>query len=379
MMIPALPAALWLLAAAFLILLLLVVFGYHLYQRSRLIALSSEAGAIGELAARKERLTEDIAEMQKWLAANKNEVLKLEAERRSQEVARADLAQLEKNLENRRKEADQALKYASELDMLVVKKRNLLSRLEAEVKTLEDRKSELEPLEKSLLSLRSDLEKGKIQLALLGEQELKTATLRQQAYALEREIDELQKNLAPLRQEKNRLRLFIEQARHASSVKNERILEQNEQIRNLEINNSELEKRAGEIQARLETLESESKAANERIERLITRRQQAQDELQAERSRLKAEVASLKAEEQVAQQSLNEILKDKARYTEEVAQLEARKAALELLNPERPKKSLTRVNRKHTALVRPAGIQKVASPKNRTEIVYCQPLGYGRS
>lgn len=328
MMVPVLPATLWLLAASFLILLLLVIFGYHLYQRSRLAALAEESGGIGKLAAQKERLEADAAEMRAWLASQKTELQGVDAERREQEILRADLARIERAIENRKKEGEAGLRQLADLDAMIVKKRNLLGRLDAEVKALADSKNELEPLEKSLQSLRGELEQGRLKLAMLAEQELKTASLQQTEYMLDREIAELQKNLEPLRNEKNRLRLFIEQARHASSVKNERILEQNEEIRILELRKEELRKEASGLEARTEKLREAEAEARQSLESAREAARKERDEMAAASRELEEKLADLRREEQREQSALEMLIQRREEQASDVSRLAARSEIL---------------------------------------------------
>lgn len=330
MMAPILPATLWLLAAAFLILLILVVFGYHLYQRSRLKAFASEAASLGQLAARKERLEADATELRKWLSAQKQELQKLEGERHRQELLRADIAQQEAEMAKRGKANDQSLKYAADLDILIVKKRNLLSRLEAEVRDMESRKAELEPVQASVQTLRAEIEQGKIRAALLAEQELRTANLQQVSYALGREIDELQRTLDPLRHEKNRLHLFIEQARHASSVKNERILEQNEQIRTLELTRNELQRDTAALSDQLEGLRQKAEAARAELETLETARAAAEAETGDRIDALKQTEEELAKKLAQEQQQVDYLSLRREEQTAEINRLSSRLALLEL-------------------------------------------------
>lgn len=62
-----------------------------------------------------------------------------------------------------------------------------------------------------------------------------------QARDLAKEIEDLTHTLEPLRQEKNRLKQYLDQARHSTAVRNEQILDQKLQITDLKNKKSELE------------------------------------------------------------------------------------------------------------------------------------------
>lgn len=330
MMVPVLPGILWLLAAGFLVLLLLVVFGYHFYQRSRFQALATEAGDMNRLYARKEQLEAEANEIRASLATQKEELLQLEADRHKQELLRADLAHLELILERMKKDRESSLKASTDLDLQVVKKRNLLSRLEAEIKSLEEYRAELGPLDRSVQELRLELEQGKIKTALLAEQELKTATLQQEAYSLERKIEEIGLQLTPLQAEKERLHQYIQQARHAATVKNERILEQNQEIRNLENGISELRREIAELEPRKAQLSSECENAAKEFTEQRSQYEAGIAALAEQERELKARINALREDAASARNRLEMLEESRESQCAELERLAARKAALEL-------------------------------------------------
>lgn len=330
MMVPVLPGILWILAAGFLVLLLLVVFGYHVYQRSRFQALAAEAGDMNRLYAHKERLEAEANETRALLASQKAELLQLEADRHKQELLRADLAHLELILERMKKDRESSLKASTDLDLQLVKKRNLLSRLEAEVKSLEDYRAELGPLDRSVQELRLELEQGKIKAALLAEQELKTATLQQEAYSLERKIEEISMQLTPLQGEKERLHQYIQQARHAATVKNERILEQNKEIRNLENGIAELRRETAELEPLTANLRDEYEATTKEFTEQKSQHEAAIAALGAQERELKACISNLREEAATVRNQLERLAESKESLGGELERLAARKAALEL-------------------------------------------------
>lgn len=316
--LPFLPAALWVIAAGCLILLIIVVFGYHIYQRGRLRALAGDAASIASLVARKETLEADVAEMRQWLSSHKSERLKLEAERRQQELARAEMARLEKRIAERKEEGQAIMTRMAELDIACARRRQFQTKLEAEIRSLEAQREELAPMERYVQELRVEVDQGKMRLAQLAQEEIRAQALQTQAQMLKREIAELRDSLAPLREEREKLRQFVEQARHASAVKNEQLLDQRRKMRSYEQQNAELAKKNGELAADVEDIlkrhEEAVSALAEMKNNLAARQREGED--------LRNAV--------FAEQTRLEILMQRREEKEtEVAALASRKAAME--------------------------------------------------
>lgn len=308
--LPFLPAALWLIASGCMILLMLVIFGYHVYQRGRLRALARDSASMAELAAHKDSLAAEVAEMRQWLAAHRGERLKLEAERHQQELARADMARLEETIAEKKREGQAIMTRMADLDLAFARRRQFHARLEGEIRALEAQREELEPMEKYVQELRLELDQGKMRLAQLAQEEVRAQSLQVQAQLLKREIAELRQALAPLREEREKLRHFVDQARHASAVKNEQLLEQKREMRAYEQQNAELaqknaeltvaaadaQKRRGELAATLAELD-EAVAARQRkgedLRQAVFAEQTQLDILMQRREEKETEVAAL--------------------------------------------------------------------------------------
>lgn len=325
MMIPVLPGVLWLGAAALLLLLLLVIFGYHLYQRSRLTAIVGDHATAGELAAKKEQLEADVIALRATLLAQKDELQKLEAERHSQELMRVDLAQLERKLEERKRESASSLKHAAELDLLVARKRNLLSRLEAEIKTLEERRKSLESVRQEMNNLEAGLEQGKIRLGIMAEQEIRCAAMKRQADNLADEQEALRVELGPLREEKQKLHQFIMQARQAAAVKNEQILEQNAHMRQLELAVADLETQLRESREEKTKLAGEIGEVAEELQKLEKKRSDLQEAIEQGRE----EAGQLASEAALQKNRVLDLREQSEALSAGIMRLEARRANLE--------------------------------------------------
>ncbi len=280
--LPFLPAALWLIAAGCLIVLILVLFGYHVYQRGRLRALAGDSASVSALAAKKEMLEAEVAEMRQWLTTQQEERLKLEAERRKQELARVDMAQLEKRLAEKRQEGQAIMTRMADLDMALARRKQFQTRLEAEIRSLEAQREELEPMEKYLRELRLELDQGKIRMAQLAQEELRAQSLQAQAQLLKREVEELKAGLEPLRLERERLLQYVDQARYASAVKNEQLLDQKRELALGEKQIEALARKNDELAKAVETAEArhaEAAAALDSINKAVAARQREGEDL----------------------------------------------------------------------------------------------------
>lgn len=323
---PYLPAGLWVAASSCLVLLLLIVFGYHLYQRSRMKALAADSLTVGQLAARRDALAAEAAQLRQWLQEQKPEALKMEAERHQQELCRVDLAMLQKEIDEKRQQRDRLTRQIAELDMQVVRRRQIHTRLEAEIRMLEEQREELAPMEKYAGELRMELEKGKLRLGQMAQEEVRTQALQTRAQVLRQEIGELTAELEPLRQEQIRLRQFIDQARHAVAVKNEQLLEQKRQLKQIGQGNADMARRTNHLEAAARTaqerydglgkalagLEDDLSAKAREFEDLRTQsqREQAQLEMLIQRREEKAcEVYALEARWHSLQEEVQKLVK----------------------------------------------------------------------
>lgn len=332
---PYIPFSLWLLAAACLILLLLIIFGYHLYQRSRMVAMLGDSASLGALAAKKDALEADVSTLRQWMMDQKSERLKLEAERHDQELLRSELAHLKRTMADRKKEEETLTAANAEADVMLGRRKTALSRLDAEIASLEQQRQELGPLEKYVQELRLEIDNGKIRLAHMAEQELKVDVLQHQAQLLEDELDELRKTLAPMRLEKQKLRQFIDQARHAATVKNEQILEQRQHHATLLRTIDELEARKRALVPEIDHLQIERDARASALASFEEQSMRRREELETGHA---ATLATLEEQKQQVQENLaNEraLLADQLAalrqdHRDEIARLNGEKTALQM-------------------------------------------------
>lgn len=167
------PIALWAVAAATGLLIILLTFAIQLFYRKRLKSLN--LNEIAELTTLKEKLESEINSCTGWIEEQKDELLRLKAEREEQEVIRAEIQRLEQeaaqkesgnkdlidkvaNLENQQHAlAHSAERLQKEKDDLDEKIKTLGEESKEEKEVLAKIKSELVGIEKSL-SLKKEEE-----------------------------------------------------------------------------------------------------------------------------------------------------------------------------------------------------------------------------
>lgn len=189
-----LPTGLWLFASALVVLVLLIVFGFHIYQRRRFLAGVDDFSNVADLAARKETLQADVAAVKQWLAEQREQLLQLTAEREEQEALRAELARARQALSEAREARQLLTGQIEELE----KQRQLL---EHSLEELRWRIGDLEGKKEEAAALDRQLEKSRSQSAALARE---TDELRAQSLALEKQIEKYRQELQPLKEEEAR-------------------------------------------------------------------------------------------------------------------------------------------------------------------------------
>jgi Chromosome segregation ATPases len=186
-----LPTGLWLFASALVVLVLLVAFGFHIYQRRRFLAGVDDFSNVADLAARKETLQADVAAVKEWLAEQRENLLQLTAEREEQEALRAELTRARQSLAEAREVRLTLTGQVEELE----KQRQLL---EHNLEELRWRIGDLEAKKEEAAALDRQLEKSRGQAAVMARE---TDELRNQSLALEKQIERYRQEMLPLKEE----------------------------------------------------------------------------------------------------------------------------------------------------------------------------------
>lgn len=186
-----LPTGLWLFASALVVLVLLITFGFHIYQRRRFLAGAEDLANVADLASRKETLQSDVTAIKEWMAEQRESILQLTAEREEQEALRAELARARQSLTEAREARLLLTGQVEELD----KQRQLL---EHSLEELRWRIGDLEGKKEEAAALNRQLEKSRGQSTALARE---TDELRGQSLALEKQIEKYRQEMRPLKEE----------------------------------------------------------------------------------------------------------------------------------------------------------------------------------
>ena len=199
------PITLWAIAAATGILIILLTFGIQLFYRKRLDAYNFEE--IAELTTLKEKLESEINSTKGWIEEQKDELLRLKAEREEQEIIRAEIQRLEQEAAN---------KESGNKD-LIDKVANLENQQYALVQSAERLQKEKDELDEKIKTLGEESKDEKERLA-----------------KIKSELDEIEKTLNLKKEEETKLlKNIAEQNKDLESV-NEKIKKENEKLKSLE-------------------------------------------------------------------------------------------------------------------------------------------------
>ena len=216
------PIWIWGLAMATGIIIVLLTLFLQLFYRKRLQAMDPLNTDVGDLINQKQQLETDVDSIKDWIAIQKDELLRLEAERKEQEIIRAELLRLEQEAAKRQDENKDQIDEVGNLENqrhLLVQSMEKLEKekteIEKEIKALgkenEDSKNALKEIEKELKKFEKEekkltdaIEKGnkklneieddhkKLEKAIKEAKDSLNAT-ENKAESLEKEIKEMEK------------------------------------------------------------------------------------------------------------------------------------------------------------------------------------------
>ena len=156
--IPFLPAGLWLLATACSILIVLIIFGMHIYQRRRFQSALGDSRGVSELASRKEQLQADVTGLRTWISGQTEELARLTFEREEQERLRGELSRLQNECATEELHLSEFRKEAGELENQRYLLTQAVDKLSYEVEDLKSQRQTLEDLQSQITGAKSALE-----------------------------------------------------------------------------------------------------------------------------------------------------------------------------------------------------------------------------
>lgn len=273
----AVTGTLWALSSAGSVVLVIAAIAIYDWYRRCLRVVSKDIVDVADLAAKKTQLESEVQQAIDWLQVNKDELLRLEAERQQQEVVRQELATLLGQTAELRQKCDD---YQQELNS----KQSILNILSTDAERLELQKTTLEA------NIAESTQKAKI-----AEEEKTIANAETET--VKRSLDEFKKTL-----EADRTRL-LDLAKNISEYE----IKQQNLIGETNVREARLTDLKSQLQVIEERL-ARAKSDIEPLEELLKKKQEVReerDDLLRESNELKASIVSLKRERNI----LNEELK----------------------------------------------------------------------
>ena len=110
-----LSASIWAITTALSLILVIIAIGVYFWYRARVNALDKDEKTVAGLAAMKNKLDAEIEHCLKWLDAHREELLKLDDQRKEQLALEQELAKLLTELAQKEQNVDRLRREASEL------------------------------------------------------------------------------------------------------------------------------------------------------------------------------------------------------------------------------------------------------------------------
>jgi len=305
--IPFVPAGVWLAATSMLIAVLLLVFGFYLYHKNRIRALGIDSGDLAALASEKQLRQADVESLRHWMTAQQDELVRLRAEREEQERVRAELAHLEQACAAKDQENEILRKEAGELESQRYFLQKDQERLSREVGDLEAKRKEADALKQQLDELRRQADNAQEILRQAAEQEIRLSVLATEKIMLEQHVQEI--------------KAVIDKERPAA-----------EEVRKLESALDDMRREQADLSATLDALRSELHAREQNIAQLKKQEVDGQEALvmlQHQVQGARQETEQVRATLTQARESLAKTQSVMRERQADVVALEARKAALD--------------------------------------------------
>lgn len=189
----------WILSAGVSLIIVILSCAIYFWYKNRLRAVLKDSEDIAELAQRKLQLNSEIEQCQTWLNSNKEELLRLDAERQQQEFLRQDLANLQTKAAQEQQKLSDIIKETNDLQNVVTVLSQDRDRLVQEKSLLEKEKIEGEKAARELEGVitRYKEEKAKFDdlLQNLAKDEIKLQSLVGELSARESQLSQMKSEL----------------------------------------------------------------------------------------------------------------------------------------------------------------------------------------
>ena len=156
------PIGVWAFSAATSIVIVILALYFYIFYRKRLSAVQGTNQDAADLLNLKQQLEQDVTSIRDWISNQKDELLRLEAERKEQEVIRAELQRLEQECA---KKDQNNLSLREEVGQLETKKHLIEQSLDTLNADAEKMKNELKKFEEDLSKSIELIENNKKEIA----------------------------------------------------------------------------------------------------------------------------------------------------------------------------------------------------------------------
>jgi len=202
------PFLIWAVVTGMSIILLIFASSIYFWYRSRVRALAKDSEDVAEFAAQKTLLEAEIEQCKGWLDSQKEELLRIEAERKHQEDLRQELANLATQLAEDRQKAEDFRKETTDLQNVVSALAQDRDKIKIETELLEQQRKEAEAARNELQGVkqRCDEEKKKFDELLrnLAENEIKQQSLIGEIAARETQLTNFKNELRQVEEKLNK-------------------------------------------------------------------------------------------------------------------------------------------------------------------------------
>lgn len=248
--IPFLPTSLWGLTTGISLILVLLACGMYVWYNKRFKAVLKDSEDVADLATKKVRLEAEINQCQDWLNNNREELLKLDAERKQQEELRQELTNLQIKDAQEQQKVDDLSKESTSLQnvistlaqdrdritneitagrLLLEKNQNDIEKLKNEIENalrqlcdvdqrFQEKKRELDVLEQKVMELssgknllESEIKNNQNRLDNMIKEVQKLEVERKQQEILRQELESLQLKITRSQQELKNILMSVSQ------------------------------------------------------------------------------------------------------------------------------------------------------------------------
>jgi hypothetical protein len=306
------PVTLWALVTGLSLVIVIVVLCTYLFYHKFLNAIGDDASSLADLAAQKRHLEAEIAQCQKWLQENREELLRKDAERQEQEFLRQELARLQMDAAQTQQTRDALIQQAGDLQNVVSTLVQDRDRLLGEKVALDREKGEAETAKRAAEEerQRADTE------AQQAEQGLRVLEAR---YKEEKErVDQLVQDIADKEVRQQLLMREVTALTDAHTARQEELLKLETERREQEDLRNKLDDLRRDIVQQEHEMHSLRKEASE-LQSSVSTLTQERDRLATEKATLDRERTAAEATAKDAEEARQRAV-EAARQTEEALQ-----------------------------------------------------------